>query len=253
MCDGARVHASAQADSGFFLVRESTHANIARPLERLYCAIVFKIASHSLSSLLIPLFYAAWRISVRDFETPDTLRALFIRFPISIGAFRPLTHLAVARPCDGRARFATAANTRVKRNVQLVDCCDINSYAVAVVFSLFPHDFHHVFSPVDGRIEKIVYIEGRLRFNPARRICENRRVCVEISTASDGKLVLVLVGAIGVGTVIVKVRAGSRVAKGQHIGYFDVGGSAVVLGLQTRPNARCVIDGSSRARAALFV
>lgn len=164
----------------------------SRDWQQFYGNIVLKLTSHPLSVFLVPFFSAWWGVRSADFISPATLRALFIRFPICIDSFRPLTHASIARPCDGRARVVDRPHSRVKRHVDLDDCCDPRIYDIVIVFSLYPRDFHHVFSPVDGRVTKVQPIEGILRYDPTRCICKNRRVCIDLSTAFHSKISLIL-------------------------------------------------------------
>jgi phosphatidylserine decarboxylase len=112
-----------------------------------------------------------------------------------------------------------------------------------------PKDFHHVFSPVDGVCTDVRFINGRYRMDPTNRPCENVRVCISIKSAHIGKIDMTLVGALGVASVRAFISAGDRLYQGQHIGHFDVGGSAILLGFDNWEQN--IVTGFHFARASI--
>lgn len=220
-------------------------------LAHAYGELVRVLSAHRCSALAVPFFHFLWRVSIRHFTTPLTLRGLFTRYPDDIDEFRPLAAASLCvRPCDGYVRHMTMCDYAVKPGVRLDDCCELNMHATALLFSLFPHHFHHVFSPVSAVVERVVPIAGKLVFDPARSVCENRRICIQLRSESHKRMRLVMVGALGVGSVVVHVKPGQYVSKGEHVGFFDVGGSAVVLALE---HVDGIVDTSHKdARGVLF-
>lgn len=118
-----------------------------------------------------------------------------------------------------------------------------------VVVYLSPRDYHRVHSPVAGRITRVRGIPGDLfpvnavgeRHIP-RLFVRNNRVAITIDTQDVGRAVVVMVGAVIVGRISVSVIDAPAVPPGEHpidpprdvqrgdeIGVFHLGSTAVVL------------------------
>jgi phosphatidylserine decarboxylase len=119
----------------------------------------------------------------------------------------------------------------------------------AVIY-LSPRDYHRVHAPVGGHVRRIRSIAGDyypvnsigLRYVPAL-FCRNRRVVIEIDAdAGLGRVTVVMVAAIIVGRITtIGVAARDvpfgdhgfeppiRVDRGQELGVFHLGSTAVVL------------------------
>ena len=124
-----------------------------------------------------------------------------------------------------------------------------------VLFYLAPGGYHRFHSPVAGSLTGVAYLPGTRR--PVNRIgrrlfpdvyVTNRRVVVRIRAAGEPGLdvLLVLIGAMGVGRIVMEI--GGRpmigdgdlewrarpdppvtVGRGDEIGHFDLGSSAVLV------------------------
>jgi phosphatidylserine decarboxylase len=118
----------------------------------------------------------------------------------------------------------------------------------AVVY-LAPGDYHRVHSPVDGRVTLLRGMPGDLfpvnsigeRYVP-QLFVRNNRVAIVIDTESLGRVTVVMVGATIVGRISVTAMPGPfvppgthaidpafTVARGDEIGMFHLGSTAVVL------------------------
>jgi phosphatidylserine decarboxylase len=118
----------------------------------------------------------------------------------------------------------------------------------AVVY-LAPGDYHRVHSPVDGRVTLLRGLPGDLypvnsigeRYVP-RLFVRNNRVAIVIDTQALGRVTVVMVGATIVGRISVTampgpavppgvhhIEPGMQVARGDEIGMFHLGSTAVVL------------------------
>jgi phosphatidylserine decarboxylase len=117
------------------------------------------------------------------------------------------------------------------------------------VIYLSPRDYHRVHAPVDGTISQIRSLPGD--YFPVNAIgmshvgnlfAINRRVVIPIDTASLGRVTVVMVAAIVVGRITVsvidahdvpngehRVEPPVRVARGDEIGIFHLGSTAVVF------------------------
>jgi len=106
--------------------------------------------------------------------------------------------------------------------------------AIAVV-RLCPADYHRYHFPCDGTVVEAREIRGRYdSVNPValasrpRIFCRNKRSCALIDTEAFGRFAFVEVGAFGVAGIH-QTYEGARVSRGQEKGYFDFGGSTIVL------------------------
>lgn len=104
-----------------------------------------------------------------------------------------------------------------------------------VIARLAPQDYHRWHIPVDGRIVRKTDIDGELlTVNPiainqnVNVYTMNKRAIVEIDSPTFGLVVLIPVGATMVGS-IQYLKGEGPVTKGEEHGYFEFGGSTVLL------------------------
>lgn len=104
------------------------------------------------------------------------------------------------------------------------------------IFRLAPQDYHRFHIPVDGIMRKPKLIEGEYyTVNPmAIRSAldvygENVRVIVPIDTVEFGRVMVICVGAMMVGSTVITRQEGEEVKRGEELGYFKFGGSTIVL------------------------
>lgn len=111
---------------------------------------------------------------------------------------------------------------------------------MALIFRLEPSNYHRYMYPVDGQITKIKKIKGIL--HTVRPIAtknvpvfvQNAREYQVINTEKFGKIVQMEVGALMVGKISnhAYFTEGSMVWTGDEKGYFEFGGSTIILLLQ---------------------
>lgn len=107
----------------------------------------------------------------------------------------------------------------------------------ALVFRLTPANYHRYAYASDGRIEAVKRIEGQLhcvRPIATRTVpvfAENSREYQVISTEPFGKIIQMEIGALLVGKISnhKQYRKGSIVWAGDEKGYFEFGGSTILL------------------------
>ena len=104
------------------------------------------------------------------------------------------------------------------------------------VFRLAPQDYHRFHIPVDGTMDKPKLIEGEYyTVNPmAIRSAldvygENTRVVVPIESVAHGRVMVICVGAMMVGSTIITRKEGEKVRRTEELGYFKFGGSTLLL------------------------
>ncbi|PGH18364.1 phosphatidylserine decarboxylase [Helicocarpus griseus UAMH5409] len=104
------------------------------------------------------------------------------------------------------------------------------------VFRLAPQDYHRFHIPVDGIMGTPKTIEGEYyTVNPmAIRSAldvygENVRIVVPIDSTTHGRVMVICVGAMMVGSTVITREAGEKVSRGEELGYFKFGGSTLLL------------------------
>ncbi|PGH09435.1 phosphatidylserine decarboxylase [Blastomyces parvus] len=104
------------------------------------------------------------------------------------------------------------------------------------IFRLAPQDYHRFHIPVDGVMGTPITIEGEYyTVNPmAIRSAldvygENVRIIVPIDSVEHGRVMVICVGAMMVGSTVITAEAGQKVARGDELGYFKFGGSTLLV------------------------
>ena len=104
------------------------------------------------------------------------------------------------------------------------------------VFRLAPQDYHRFHIPVDGVLGEPKLIEGEYyTVNPmAIRSAldvygENVRIVVPIDSVAHGRVMVICVGAMMVGSTVITRQPGQKVARAEELGYFKFGGSTILL------------------------
>jgi phosphatidylserine decarboxylase len=217
-------------------------SGLARAVERAYCR--------------------AYQVNMDEAEghlgSYPSFDAFFTR-PLKKGA-RRISDDPVVSPSDGKlsclGRIDTGGQIHVKGQLyeagELIgderDALRYSGGQFAVVY-LAPGDYHRVHSPVDGKITLLRGMPGDLfpvnslgeRY-VQRLFVRNNRVAIVIETEKLGRVTVVMVGATIVGRISVNALPGPfvppgphviepayQVAKGDEIGMFHLGSTAVVL------------------------
>ncbi|KAF3760944.1 hypothetical protein M406DRAFT_268734 [Cryphonectria parasitica EP155] len=104
------------------------------------------------------------------------------------------------------------------------------------IFRLAPQDYHRFHIPVDGVLRQPKLIAGEYyTVNPmAIRSAldvygENVRVIVPIDSVAHGRVMVICVGAMMVGSTVITRNEGEEVKRAEELGYFKFGGSTIVL------------------------
>ena len=104
------------------------------------------------------------------------------------------------------------------------------------IFRLAPQDYHRFHIPVDGIMGKPKTIQGEYyTVNPmAIRSAldvygENVRVVIPIDSVSHGRVMVICVGAMMVGSTVITRKEGEQVRRSEELGYFKFGGSTILL------------------------
>jgi phosphatidylserine decarboxylase len=204
----------------------------------------------------------AYRVDLDDAELPQGAFSSFDAFftrQLKAGA-RTVSGDALVSPADGvlSAQGIVDPGARIFVKGQPYDVGelvgdprDAARYAggeFAVIY-LAPRDYHRVHAPADGNITLVRGLPGDLY--PVNSIGErhipqlfvrNQRAAIVIDTPGLGRVTVVMVGAVIVGRITVTVLGGSDVPSGIHpvnpsvpvrkgdeIGIFHLGSTAVLL------------------------
>jgi len=104
------------------------------------------------------------------------------------------------------------------------------------IFRLAPQDYHRFHVPVDGIMDKPKLVGGEYyTVNPmAIRSAldvygENVRVVVPIDSVAHGRVTVICVGAMMVGSTVITRNTGEKVHRAEELGYFKFGGSTILL------------------------
>ncbi|KAF1971035.1 phosphatidylserine decarboxylase proenzyme [Bimuria novae-zelandiae CBS 107.79] len=104
------------------------------------------------------------------------------------------------------------------------------------IFRLAPQDYHRFHIPVDGIMDEPKTIEGEYyTVNPmAIRSAldvygENVRMCVPIDSVAHGRVMVICIGAMMVGSTVITRKKGDQVKRAEELGYFKFGGSTLLL------------------------
>ncbi|KKA30642.1 hypothetical protein TD95_004215 [Thielaviopsis punctulata] len=103
------------------------------------------------------------------------------------------------------------------------------------IFRLAPQDYHRFHIPVDGVMGQDKLIAGEYyTVNPmAIRSAldvygENVRVLVPIDSQEHGRVMVICVGAMMVGSTVITRKPGEQVKRADELGYFKFGGSTIL-------------------------
>ena len=209
-----------------------------------------RILDSRVSALAVPAFIRHAGIDMRDYEPKKywSYNDFFTR------RIRPGERMIaqgenlLISPCDGKATVCRiGADTRfyikdtlytaaqLLRNERLADHY---KGGYAVILRLTVDDYHHYCYVADGQKSKNVTLPGIYHtVNPAANDAfpiyrENAREYTLIRTEKFGTIMMMEVGAMMVGKITNLEKDYCQVKKGAEKGYFEFGGSTIILFLQ---------------------
>ena len=150
-------------------------------------------------------------------------------------------------PADGKVLAYTGVTAdstfRIKRSLFNLRCFLDNDRlaerfdgGTMIISRLCLADYHHFHFPVAGVPGAAVPVGGRYyaggpyaRKRPTAFYTENYRMVTRIDSKQFGLVAMVEIGAFTVGSIMQGYDSGRPVSAGDHKGYFELGGSTVVL------------------------
>ena len=203
--------------------------------------------STSVSKKSIGRFITQYHLDVTEFEKPvEQFRSFNDFFTRTLKKeARPIDsdRHALISPVDGKLAvipdLSSATSFLIKGthfNLKhfLKDDSQADSFdgGTLFIFRLAPYDYHRFHfplmarpaapRPIDGTLESVNPMVYRAGVQP---LVENKRTVLELSD----NCVMVAVGAMFVGTIMTTYQPGKLYTKGDEAGYFDCGGSTVVI------------------------
>ncbi|KAI8643087.1 phosphatidylserine decarboxylase-domain-containing protein [Parasitella parasitica] len=173
-------------------------------------------------------FYRKLKPGSRPCEAPDNKRV----------AVSPADCRMMAFPTIDSATNIWIKGVEFSISKLLDDAEEAKAYegGALAIFRLAPQDYHRYHSPVDGVIRKIHSVQGQYyTVNPmAIRTTldvygDNKRDIVHMETEAFGKVAIVCIGAMMVGSIILTAGVGDHLARTDELGYFAFGGSTLVV------------------------
>jgi phosphatidylserine decarboxylase len=211
-----------------------------------FSALVGFVQKRKRSAAKIAPFIAAYGIDSSEFaETRfQSFNDFFIRKLKS--ERRPVVSdpNQLALPADGRYLvyprfdrfFVKGQEFDLRRFLQDTSLAERYAEGSMAIARLCPTDYHRFHFPCEGIPSKPRLINGFLySVNPmALRkkiaiLAENKRMITELETERFGKILYVEIGATCVGSIHQTFTTGQPVRKGDEKGYFEFGGSCIVI------------------------
>ena len=207
-----------------------------------------KILSSRMSAAFVPSFIKKNNIDIEDYIVPEggfgSFNGFFTR-KIKPGK-RAISDSAFICPSDGLLIVSDISETSVfnikNTSYSLKELLGNESLAgefiggTALIFRLTPSHYHRYVFCASGKIIDTKFIQGIL--HSVKPVChetfpvfiQNSREYAVIDSEEYGKIVQMEVGALLVGKISNKgYVAGDEVRKGEEKGYFEYGGSSIVV------------------------
>jgi phosphatidylserine decarboxylase len=216
----------------------------------IFCSLFGQWQSSPWSRQEIPKFVAKYGIEIQEAELPlqsyQSLNAFFTRrLKLEARPFNTDPNVFCA-PGDGKIlvypKFAEEDRLPVKGSQVTISSLLASDAAAqhyrggsALILRLVPYDYHRFHFPVDGEAGLARYIKGQYHsVSPVALAkvpdlyCRNKRTVTEFHSKQFGPITYIEVGAFTIGSIVQTYTPG-LVTKGQEKGYFQYGGSTLIL------------------------
>ncbi len=211
-----------------------------------------KFADTRVSKYAIPLFKRSYDVNVNESELVKPLKSF-----TSLNDFFSRQLKPIARPFNQNEDFLCSPadgyiwvapideqlNFHVK-NAQFTLPKFLNDTALAqefiggtiIVVRIAPHHYHRFHAPCSGIPETIHMINGKYEsVNMISYLCgvpvlqQNERGLIKLQDTPFGSMCIIPVGALCVGRIKTTYTPDIKITKGDEMGYFEFGGSTVVM------------------------
>jgi len=204
-----------------------------------------------LSRSKIKLFIKKYNLKMEEFEIPvggyRTFNQFFIRRLKQGVCITDSNPNLIASPCDGKAfvidSIGKSESFSIKDRTFYLEKfmnsgkqADFYENGILMIFRLAPYDYHRFHFPCDCFPSSRKVIKGVYNtVNPiaykadVHPLVENERRSIILKTQQLSDVAMVAVGALCVGKIVLTCKSNVSYKKGDEVGYFEFGGSTVVL------------------------
>lgn len=208
-------------------------------------------AKAGISRFYIPRFIRNNNINVNEISQPvksfKSFNDFFIRKLKPSARPLPTDPTAIISPADGSAFVIPhingstlfpikAVSFSAQKMLQDEELANKFKGGTAVIIRLAPWDYHRVHFPLDGTPSTAKTISGRFEsVSPAayeagvQPLEVNERHIIQLRSDKASTVAIVLVGALFVGAIKETYTPGTKQLQGDEIGYFEYGGSTMVM------------------------
>ncbi len=222
---------------------------------RVVSTLVGKFADTRVSKYAIPLFKYSYNVQINEAELVEPINEFkslndFFKRRLKPEA-RPFDHdpAVLCSPADGYVWYAPIDENlhfQVKNaTFTLTAFLDSNVLAqdynggTIIIVRIAPHHYHRFHAPCKGVYSPMDYISGKYEsVNMISYMCgvpvlqQNERGIIKMQDTSFGQMLMIPVGALCVGRIKTTYAENTLCKKGADLGFFEFGGSTVVLVLQ---------------------
>lgn len=201
-----------------------------------------KYNNMSISKSKINKFIKKYKIDMTEYEEKeyDSFNDFFIRKKKKI-SYNKEKNIFIA-PADSKLmvyKIKDNMTIKIKQSTYTIeelisDRIDLEQYknGNCLIFRLSMDDYHRYCYIDDGIMEKSKIIKGKLHTvssisNKHKVYSQNSRICNYMKTDNFGKIIYIEVGALLVGKI--KNNNKKQYVKGEEKGYFELGGSTIVI------------------------
>lgn len=208
-------------------------------------------ANSARSRSYIPYFIQNYAIDVDEIAQPipsfKTFNEFFIRKLKSDARPLPYDRNTIISPADGSALVIENINDQTMFPTKTVSLstkkmlhngkfAKLFKGGTAIIIRLAPWDYHRFHFPTDGIASKPRIVAGRYEsVSPTvyqakiQPLEVNERHIIEYQSDKASTIAIILVGALAVGTIIETYTPDKQYAQGDEMGYFEFGGSTIVM------------------------
>jgi phosphatidylserine decarboxylase precursor len=211
---------------------------------------------------LIPRFINRMGINTADLERdPSSFKSLNAFFARQVDLKKRLLEehpRNIASPGDGLILIyqntAKAKKYYIKgRNFSLPALFDYKEEYIQpvkggsmVIVRLQPHDIHRFYAPLKGKMGTPYWTGTRLHTVKSDIVArsdvdvftENSRVIIPFHETSIGRYFLTAISAPLINSIVLHQSPGDEIKHGQELGYFQYGGSSIVLSFPQKPKIK---------------
>ena len=208
----------------------------------IFSKIYGKYNNTSMSKKKIDTFIKKYNIDINEYEKKEysSFNDFFIRKKKEISYDKEKNNFIA--PADSKLmvyKIKDNMTIKIKQSTYTMEELLLNQIDLeqfkngnCLVFRLSMDDYHRYSYIDDGRMEKIKIIKGKLHTvssisSKHKVYSQNTRICNYMTTDNFGKIIYIEVGALLVGKINNYNK--NKYNKGEEKGYFELGGSTIVI------------------------